>query len=153
LAAGAQVLAVVNASPFHVGKGGEREATMRQRCVQTGLPLVYAHLVGGQDEVVFEGRSFVLDASGAVQGRAHSFQEQAFDVGFARASGAVQVQTTLAEAQSLESDLWHALVMGVRDYIGKNGFPGLCWACRVASTRPWFWPWRWTRSDPNMCGP
>jgi NAD+ synthase (glutamine-hydrolysing) len=124
LAAGAQMLAVVNASPFHVGKGGEREATMRQRCVQTGLPLVYAHLVGGQDEVVFEGRSFVLGTQGEVLGRAHSFQEQAFDVGFARASGAIQVQTSLAQAQSLESDLWHALVMGVRDYIGKNGFPG-----------------------------
>ena len=124
LAAGAQMLAVVNASPFHVGKGGEREATMRQRCVQTGLPLVYAHLVGGQDEVVFEGRSFVLGAHGEVLGRAHSFQEQVFDVGFAQTSGAIQVQTSLAQAQSLESDLWHALVMGVRDYIGKNGFPG-----------------------------
>jgi NAD+ synthase (glutamine-hydrolysing) len=124
LAAGAQMLAVVNASPFHVGKGGEREATMRQRCVQTGLPLVYAHLVGGQDEVVFEGRSFVLGTQGEVLGRAHSFQEQAFDVGFVQTSGSIQVQTTLAQAQSLESDLWHALVMGVRDYIGKNGFPG-----------------------------
>ena len=124
LAAGAQMLAVVNASPFHVGKGGEREATMRQRCVQTGLPLVYAHLVGGQDEVVFEGRSFVLGTQGEVLGRAHSFQEQAFDVGFTQTNGAIQVQTSLAQAQSLESDLWHALVMGVRDYIGKNGFPG-----------------------------
>ncbi len=124
LAGGAQLLAVVNASPFHVGKGGEREATMRQRCVQTGLPLVYAHLVGGQDEVVFEGRSFVLGADGELLGRAQSFQEQAFDIGLDRPSDLVQVQATLAQAQSLESDLWHALVMGVRDYIGKNGFPG-----------------------------
>ena len=97
---------------------------MRQRCLQTGLPLVYAHLVGGQDEVVFEGRSFVLGTQGEVLGRAHSFQEQAFDVGFTQTNGAIQVQTSLAQAQSLESDLWHALVMGVRDYIGKNGFPG-----------------------------
>ena len=124
LAAGAQMLAVVNASPFHVGKGGEREATMRQRCEQTGLPLVYAHLVGGQDEVVFEGRSFVLGAHGEVLGRAHSFQEQAFDVGFDRSAGAMRIQAPLAVPQSLESDLWHALVLGVRDYIGKNGFPG-----------------------------
>ncbi len=124
LAAGAQLLAVVNASPFHVGKGGEREATMRKRCVQTGLPLVYAHLVGGQDEVVFEGRSFVLDAQGEVVGRAHSFQEQAFDIGMDRPKGPVHIQAPMATAQSLESDLWHALVMGVRDYIGKNGFPG-----------------------------
>jgi len=124
LAGGAQLLAVVNASPFHVGKGGEREATMRERCVQTGLPLVYAHLVGGQDEVVFEGRSFVLGADGEVLGRAHSFQEQAFDIDLDRPSGQVQVTAPMAQAQSLESDLWHALVMGVHDYIGKNGFPG-----------------------------
>ncbi|NBW67564.1 MAG: NAD+ synthase [Betaproteobacteria bacterium] len=124
LAAGAQLLAVVNASPFHVGKGGEREATMRKRCAQTGLPLVYAHLVGGQDEVVFEGRSFVLDAKGEVMGRAHSFQEQAFDIGLDRPLGPVLIQAPMAPAHSLESDLWHALVTGVRDYIGKNGFPG-----------------------------
>jgi NAD+ synthase (glutamine-hydrolysing) len=97
---------------------------MRERCVQTGLPLVYAHLVGGQDEVVFEGRSFVLGADGEVLGRAHSFQEQAFDIGLDRPSGQVQVTAPMAQAQSLESDLWHALVMGVHDYIGKNGFPG-----------------------------
>jgi len=124
LAAGAQLLAVVNASPFHVGKGGEREATMRTRCMQTGLPLVYAHLVGGQDEVVFEGRSFVLDAQGEVVGRAHSFQEQAFDIGLDRPAGSVHIQAPMAPAQSLESDLWRALVLGVHDYIGKNGFPG-----------------------------
>ena len=124
LAGGAQLLAVVNASPFHVGKGGEREATMRERCVQTGLPLIYAHLVGGQDEVVFEGRSFVLGSDGEVLGRAHSFQEQAFDIDLDRPSGQVQVTAPMAQAQSLESDLWHALVMGVHDYIGKNGFPG-----------------------------
>jgi len=60
--AGAELLAVINASPFHVGKGYEREARMGERCRATGLPLVYAHLVGGQDEVVFEGHSFTLDA-------------------------------------------------------------------------------------------
>jgi NAD+ synthase (glutamine-hydrolysing) len=74
-AAGAQLLAVINASPFHVGKGNERERTMAQRVQATGLPLVYAHLVGGQDEVVFEGRSFALDAQGQVQMRAPAFVE------------------------------------------------------------------------------
>jgi NAD+ synthase (glutamine-hydrolysing) len=53
--AGAQVLAVLNASPFHAGKGPEREQRMRERVADSGLPLVYAHLVGGQDEVIFEG--------------------------------------------------------------------------------------------------
>ena len=63
--AGAELLAVINASPFHVGKGDEREQAMRGRVQATGLPLIYAHLVGGQDEVVFEGRSFAIQADGA----------------------------------------------------------------------------------------
>lgn len=71
-AAGAQLLAVINASPFHLGKSAEREDTMRERVRETGLPLVYAHLVGGQDEVVFEGRSFALGADGAVAARARA---------------------------------------------------------------------------------
>jgi NAD+ synthase (glutamine-hydrolysing) len=72
---GAELLAVINASPFHVGKGYEREQMMRERVQDCGLPLVYAHLVGGQDEVVFEGHSFVLNADGSVAGRAQSFKE------------------------------------------------------------------------------
>ena len=75
---GAQMLAVINASPFHVGKGYEREETMRKRVQETGLPLVYAHLVGGQDEVVFEGHSFALNSDGSVAGRAPSFKEDLF---------------------------------------------------------------------------
>jgi NAD+ synthase (glutamine-hydrolysing) len=119
-ALGADVLLVINASPFHVGKGNERERAMAERCLQTGLPLVYAHLIGGQDEVVFEGRSFALNARGQVCARAPSFQEQAFDVTLLPQGphGEMVAET------SLESDLWHALVLGVRDYIGKNGFPG-----------------------------
>ncbi|MEY2620727.1 MAG: hypothetical protein RIT26_547 [Pseudomonadota bacterium] len=119
-ALGAELLLVINASPFHVGKGNERELAMAERCRQTGLPLVYAHLVGGQDEVVFEGRSFALDASGQVCARAASFSEQAFDLNWSmgRCRGEVTPESTL------EADLWHALVLGVRDYIGKNAFPG-----------------------------
>ncbi len=122
VALGAELLAVINASPFHVGKGNERELAMAERCRQTGLPLVYAHLVGGQDEVVFEGRSFSLDPQGQVVARAPSFAETHFDVSFVPgqggATGAIGPET------SLEADLWHALVLGVRDYLGKNGFPG-----------------------------
>ena len=73
--AGAELLVVINASPFHTGKGGEREQMMQQRATAVGLPLVYAHLVGGQDEIVFEGRSFALQADGALVGRAPSFRE------------------------------------------------------------------------------
>ncbi|WP_300653533.1 NAD+ synthase [Hydrogenophaga sp.] len=123
-AAGAEVLAVINASPFHAGKGGDREAAMRVRCQATGLPLVYAHLVGGQDEIVFEGRSFVLAADGGLAGRAVSFEETLFDVAFARQGSGWQITADTDRAHSPEADLWHALVLGVRDYLGKNGFPG-----------------------------
>ena len=126
-ASGAELLAVINASPFHVGKGDEREQAMRLRVQATGLPLIYAHLVGGQDEVVFEGRSFALGADGAVAGRAPSFEAASFAVHVTRAQAAqsgLQLSAAVAADGSLEADLWHALVLGVRDYIGKNGFPG-----------------------------
>jgi len=122
-AAGAQMLAVLNASPFHAGKGLEREQHMRERVLACGLPLVYAHLVGGQDEVVFEGRSFALDAMGDVQMRAPAFTEDLPCVTLSLQADQVQVHTaTLSPARSDEADLWDALVLGVRDYLGKNGF-------------------------------
>jgi NAD+ synthase (glutamine-hydrolysing) len=124
-AAGAQVLAVINASPFHTGKGGERENTMRERVRAPHLPLVYAHLVGGQDEVVFEGRSFALAADGQLAGRAPSFEEDLFNVEVQVAQAGLQLTAMTAPEHSTEADLWHALVLGVRDYIGKNGFPGV----------------------------
>ncbi len=123
-AAGAQLLAVINASPFHLGKGTEREATMRARVVETGLPLVYAHLVGGQDAVVFEGRSFALAADGSVAARAPAFVEKLVYALVEPAQGAIKITAEVAPERTLEADLWDALVLGVRDYVGKNGFPG-----------------------------
>ncbi len=123
-AAGAQLLAVINASPFHLGKGTEREATMRARVFETGLPLVYAHLVGGQDEVVFEGRSFALAADGSVAARAPAFVEKLVYALVESAQGAIKITAEVAPERTLEADLWDALVLGVRDYVGKNGFPG-----------------------------
>ena len=121
--AGAQVLAVLNASPFHVDKGHEREAQMRERVQETGLPLVYAHLVGGQDEVVFEGRSFALDAQGQVAARAPGFVEAALSVTLE--SDGQRLQGEVCPHDDEDAQLWHALVLGIRDYIGKNGFPGV----------------------------
>ena len=123
-AAGAQLLAVINASPFHLGKSAEREATMRERVAETDLPLVYAHLVGGQDEVVFEGRSFALNADGSVAGRAPGFEEKLVFARVHHAQEAIKIEADIAPEKSLEADLWDALVLGVRDYVGKNGFPG-----------------------------
>ena len=122
---GAELLAVINASPFHVGKGDERERTMGQRVRACGLPMVYAHLVGGQDEVVFEGHSFALSADGAVVGRAPSFREALFEVALRRGPARLEPLADVAPERSRDADLWDALVLGVRDYIGKNGFPGV----------------------------
>ena len=124
-AAGAELLAVINASPFHVGKGLEREQMMRLRAQACGLPLVYAHLVGGQDEVVVEGHSFALNADGSVAGRAPSFKENSFEVHVERAQEAIKLVANVEPDRTLDADLWDALVLGVRDYVGKNGFPGV----------------------------
>jgi len=121
VAAGAHVLCVLNASPFHLDKAGEREARMAERAQTVGVPLLYAHLVGGQDEVVFDGASFAADAQGRIVVRGNSFE-----------TGLVWVELDERGAPrgdcqpvpSLEQQAWSALVMGVRDYIGKNRFPG-----------------------------
>ena len=133
--AGAELLVVINASPFHIGKGSERERMMKQRALTTGLPLVYAHLVGGQDEIVFEGRSFALQADGSLAGRADSFNEELFEISAilaskrplasdSRAPRAIDLIAKISPEQTDDADLWDALVLGVRDYLGKNGFPG-----------------------------
>ena len=120
-AAGAQVLCVINASPFHLGKLAEREARMAERARALEMPLLYAHLAGAQDEVVFDGASFALDSSGVVRARAPMFEEALtlVEMRGSTPSGAVAV------APSLEAQAWAALVVGVRDYVDKNGFPSV----------------------------
>ncbi len=126
-AAGAQWLAVINASPFHVGKGGERHQRMAERVRSAGLPLLYVHLVGGQDEVVFDGASFALNASGQVTARASSFKEELLLLELQGTAPALQMVANgpMAQDRPDEAELWDALVLGVRDYVGKNGFPGV----------------------------
>ncbi len=123
--AGAELLAVINASPFHVGKGLEREQMMRARVLDCGLPLVYAHLVGGQDEVVFEGHSFILSVDGTLVGRAPSFKENCLLALIDKAQEAINIKALIAPNRTPDEDLWDALVLGVRDYINKNGFPSV----------------------------
>ena len=125
--AGAQVLVVLNASPFHVGKGLEREVQMGQRVKESGLPLVYAHLVGGQDEVIFEGRSFALNAQSEVVARAPAFKEclQYIQLESEKVHPTLRITgSEIVDGSAWQEDLWHALVLGIRDYLGKNGFPG-----------------------------
>ncbi len=131
-AAGAQVLLVLNASPFHLGKAVEREQRMAERARHLGLPLLYSHLVGGQDEIVFDGASFAVDATGEVCTRAVTFAPTEAIVELqpgatgsdASAISAISVAGELQPHPSHEAQAWDALVTGVRDYLGKNGFPG-----------------------------
>jgi len=120
-AAGAQVLLVLNGSPFHLGKQALRLTTMRENVSRYGLPLVYANLIGGQDELVFDGASFVLDANGALTQMAPQFDEHLMLADFV--DGAPQ-PGECDEQGPLERQAYRALVLGVRDYLGKNGFPG-----------------------------
>jgi NAD+ synthase (glutamine-hydrolysing) len=121
VSAGAEVLCVINASPFHLDKAEEREATMAARAKAAGRPLLYAHMVGGQDEVVFDGASFAVDAGGRLCARAASFEPALamVEIDADRVPHGAIVPLPEPEAQA-----WAALVCGVRDYLGKNGFPG-----------------------------
>ncbi|HNW62584.1 MAG TPA: NAD+ synthase [Piscinibacter sp.] len=119
-AAGAQVLCVLNASPFHLGKLAEREARMADRARSVAMPLLYSHLTGAQDEVVFDGASFALDVKGRVAARAPMFEEALTLVEIQGES----VSGPIAPVPCVEAQAWAALVTGVRDYLGKNGFPG-----------------------------
>jgi NAD+ synthase (glutamine-hydrolysing) len=120
-AAGAQVLLVPNGSPYHMSKSGQRHEVMRENVSVAGLALVYANLVGGQDELVFDGGSFVLDAAGAVQVQLPQFEEMTAIVEFV---GAIPSAGLVTAPVSVEEEVYRALVLGVRDYLGKNGFPG-----------------------------
>jgi NAD+ synthase (glutamine-hydrolysing) len=120
-AAGAQVLLIPNGSPFHLGKQALRVDVMRENVTRFGLALVYANIAGGQDELVFDGASFALDAHGEVTHLAPQFEEHLLLVDFV--DGAPQAGER-ADLGSLEHQAYAALKLGVRDYLGKNGFPG-----------------------------
>ncbi|MGW8311417.1 MAG: NAD+ synthase, partial [Thiogranum sp.] len=123
--AGAELLVNLNASPFHTGKGNEREAELRNRVVETGCPAVYVNLVGGQDELVFDGESFVLDGAGKTVVRAPAFEEGLFAVDFERRAGRLEPCGGVLTPRLDElASIYRCLVLGVRDYIEKNAFKG-----------------------------
>jgi NAD+ synthase (glutamine-hydrolysing) len=126
-AGGAELLVVINASPFEIHKQREREDAARTRARDVSLPLAYVNLVGGQDELVFDGNSFVMNAAGDVVMRAPAFEEGIWTAEFARdAGGEVLVQAgAVAPHLTDEASVYSALVLGVRDYVGKHGFPGV----------------------------
>ena len=124
--AGAQLLINLNASPFHRGKHRERQELLAVRAQDNHFPIVYANQVGGQDELVFDGGSFAVNSAGEVKMSAPAFvagsfwlNAQADEVGVIQLTGDIAPQNNELEA------VWQALVLGMRDYVEKNGFPGV----------------------------
>jgi len=124
--AGAQALLVLNASPYHMRKSATRYGVVRERIKETGLPVVYCNLVGGQDELVFDGASFALDAQGELALQMPLFEEGHDAVTLTvDGSGPARLQGFRITADmNIEAEVYAALKLGVKDYLGKNGFPG-----------------------------
>lgn len=122
-AAGAKVLFNLNASPFHKGKAPEREQLLCKRAAANGVVILYANLVGGQDELVFDGGSFVVAADGQLTQREPQFVERLIKVTLDAETGQ-PLPGDIAPALGEEAAVYQALVAGVRDYVLKNGFQG-----------------------------
>jgi len=119
--AGAELLLVLNASPYHLHKQVQRHDVLRERVTATDLPAIYVNLVGGQDELVFDGASFAMDGGGVLTHQLPPFVEMIEIVEYRDGKllpGRIE-KTLLSEAE-----IYAALKLGVRDYLGKNGFPG-----------------------------
>ncbi len=125
-AAGADIILNLNASPFHANKQSEREALLSQRAKEAGMPIVYVNQVGGQDELVFDGGSMVVSAQGELLHRAPMFEDSLTAVsGLLQSGNFTFSPSTFAENPSRLPSVYSALVLGVRDYVNKNGFKGI----------------------------
>jgi len=136
VAEGATLLVVTNASPYARGRRNEREAMLAERARQLNVPIAYVNMVGGQDELVFDGQSFVVNADGEVFARAGAFREELLVVDIEATAGAAGVAIAssaranrdellvprLADPPSDVAEVYDALVTGTRDYLRKNGF-------------------------------
>jgi NAD+ synthase len=123
---GAEVLIVPNGSPFEVGKDDRRLSLSVSRVVETGLPLAYLNRVGGQDELVFDGASFVLNADRSTAWQLPDWDEAVVTTRWTRAAaGWVCAPGTLARLDEDPAGIYHAMVVGLRDYVNRNRFPGV----------------------------
>lgn len=121
--AGAKILLAPNASPYDLEKDVSRKGQARERVVESGAPLVYLNMVGGQDDVVYDGGSFVIGKNGRIAGQAPKFAEHLGYINFDPKTG--DVTTDLAESSidgDDEADLYQAMCLATRDYVHKNGF-------------------------------
>ncbi len=123
---GAELLLSINGSPFEDGKQQTRIALAAQRVAETGLPYIFAALTGGQDEIVFDGASFVLNADGGLAARLPCFTETIALTNWTRtATGLICAQTSFPPEPHRLELIYQAMMMGLRDYVNKNGFPGV----------------------------
>ena len=124
--AGAECVVVINGSPFQIGSQEKRENAVRQRVKEVGVPVVYVNHVGGQDELVFDGGSFVMDKNGQVTYRAALFEEGMDTVVLeGAATGVVPGAAEVIEPDERIATIYRALVTGTRDYVMNHGFPGV----------------------------
>ena len=123
---GAEILIVTNGSPYELDKPDERLNLARARVAESGLPLAYVHQVGGQDELVFDGASFVLNAGGALAAQLPSFREALALTRWSRGAEGWRCAEgeRVAPPERLEG-IWLAMMLGLRDYVAKNRFPGV----------------------------
>lgn len=125
-AAGAEVLVVINGSPYELDSQLQREKVVQQRISEIGIPVIYLNLVGGQDELLFDGGSFAMDRSGELVFRAAAFSEGLHYLELtADSSGIVPQPAEIVPLLGREESVYEALVCGTRDYVGKHGFPGV----------------------------
>jgi NAD+ synthase (glutamine-hydrolysing) len=125
-AAGAEAILVINGSPFHTRQRAARREIVRARAQETGLPVIYLNMVGGQDELVFDGGSFAVDRGGNLVFEAPQFEENVYvlELASTTAGPAISPLPLLAEPDPTAT-IYRALVLGIHDYVGKNGFPGV----------------------------
>jgi len=124
--AGAECIIAINGSPYELETQERREQTVRSRIEEAGVPVVYVNMVGGQDELVFDGGSFVMDAQGETCFRAPPFEEALPTITLnGTAKGVVPEHGDCARTLSTEASIYKALVTGTRDYVTKHGFPGV----------------------------
>lgn len=125
--AGAKILLNISASPFQIGREAHRETqVLAARARESGLPIVYCNLVGGQDELVFDGNSLAINDNGKVAMRAPYFEQGLYPVDVSYdGERCTLAQGKVHTEKSLEESVYRALVFGVRDYVEKNGFPGV----------------------------
>ena len=125
--AGAQLLININASPYHTDKSSVREELLKRRAVDHNIAIIYVNLVGGQDELVFDGGSLVIDCRGEFVFKAPQFEQGLYLVELGRgAAGAITMEAKSVQCPPLDfaESVYRALVLGVKDYVSKNGFKG-----------------------------